>query len=88
MAQALMRVLGESFHPKKSGLYLRQRDGAGFILASSDGDSEVLPATIGEDNALAQYFADHPQPFVEEGSGSTAEPQSTRDLEHKQRPAA
>jgi hypothetical protein len=87
MANALMRVLGDSFHPKRVALYLRQRDGSGFILSASNG-VEKLPVACTDDDALVQYLSNHPQPFVRDSEESMAEPLSTRDLHHKGRPAA
>ena len=78
MAEALMRVLGESFHPKSAALYLRSRDGSGFVPMAFLGKS--APEPMGEDNPLSKYFADHSQPFVQDLPSETGAPQSTRRL--------
>jgi len=65
MAQSLVRVLDDTFHPKSAGLYLRARDGMGFVLASRDANGN-LPQLMAENNPLTNYFSDHPQPFVQQ----------------------
>jgi len=76
MAEALMRVLGESFHPKSAALYLRSRDGSGFTPVAFLGQS--APESMGEDNPLSKYFADHSQPFVQDLPSEMGAPHSTR----------
>lgn len=86
MAQALMRVLQESFHPKSGALYLKSREGTGYVPTAAWGDRPV--GRMAEENALALYFADHPQPFVQEMPQNLGEPADTRNLPHKERNAA
>lgn len=80
MGQALMRVLGESFHPKSAALYLRSRDGSGFTPVAFQGES--APESMAEDNPLSKYFVDHSQPFVQDLPSETGAPQSTRQAPH------
>ncbi len=86
MGQALMRVLSETLHPKAGVLYLRSRDGSGFaaIASSGNGPHEKMP----EDNPLARYFTDHPQPFVQEMPEDLGKPRNTRNMPHKERNTA
>jgi len=83
MAQALIRVLNEALHPKAVGLYLRARDGSGFERVS-DAGSSMLPARMEEDNDLASYFKDHPQPFVQDMSSDVGQSYSTRLREDRE----
>jgi hypothetical protein len=62
MVDSLMRVLGDTLHPKSAAIYLRSRDGDGFVLMSNKESS--LPSQMPESNPLTDYFTDHPQPFV------------------------
>jgi len=78
MAGALMRVLGDTLHPKSMGLFLRARDGSGFVLASGLGQ-QTLPVRVTEDNELADYFRDHPQPFVQDLPSDLGQSRSTRE---------
>ena len=87
MGQALLHVIDEALHPKLGALYLRSRDGSGFVRVSATGLGE-LPPRMEDDNQLASYFKDHPQPFVQDASDSTAESHNTRGLTHTGRPAA
>ncbi len=77
MAQSLIRVLGDTLHPKSSALYLRSRDGNGFVLASQQGGID-LPITMAESNVLTNYFVDHPQPFVQQDLPIEGESLDTR----------
>jgi hypothetical protein len=65
MAQSLIRVLADTLHPKSTALYLRARDGDGFVLISNQLNGQ-LPERMPESNALASFFADHPQPFIQQ----------------------
>jgi hypothetical protein len=86
MAEALMRVLVETLHPKSGALFVRTRDGRAFAAMSPWGETR-LPTPMAEDNPLANYFKDHPQPFVQEtptdlgSSRSTRAPKSVTRLE-------
>lgn len=80
MGAALMRVLGESFHPKSAALYLRSRDGAGFTPVAFQG--QIAPESMAEENPLSKYFTDHSQPFVQDLPSETGAPQSTRKASH------
>ena len=84
MAQALMRVLQDTLHPKVGALYLKSREGSGFLPTGAWGNRWELP--MPEDNPLARYFSDHPQPFVQEEE--TGASRSTRNAGHKERNAA
>lgn len=77
MGNALMRVLGDTVHPKLGVLYLRSRDGLGFVPVSKVGDGKTFER-LADDNPLARYFADHPQPFVQEVYSDVATPKDTR----------
>jgi len=77
MGQALIHVLEETLHPKGGALYLRSKDGSGFSRVSSIGTFD-LPERMDEENELARYFKDHPQPFIREVSDEVAESRSTR----------
>lgn len=79
MSDALMRVLNETLHPKHGALYLRRKDGGGFHRVSSLGDIP-LREIMAEDNTLAMYFVDHPQPFVQDLPENAAESHNTRQL--------
>jgi len=83
MGKALQQVLMETFHPKNGVLYVRSRDGAGFSAATQWGEmpAELIP----EDNAMARYFLDHPQPFLPDLSGDVGMPLNTRDTEERGR---
>jgi two-component system, CAI-1 autoinducer sensor kinase/phosphatase CqsS len=63
MAEALIRVLSDTLHPKSTALYLKARDGNGFMLVSEKSNSN-LPDVMPENNPLQNYFSDHPQPFA------------------------
>jgi hypothetical protein len=76
MGEALMRVLGDSFHPKTATLYLKSRNGSGFLPVAFVG--ETKPERMEEDNPLSLYFADHSQPFVQDLPSEIGTPQSTR----------
>ena len=77
MAGSLMRVIEDALHPKGKALYLRVRDGVGFVRVSRD-DVPALPYRMGEDNELVQYFLDHPQPFVVDLDSDFGASRSTR----------
>ena len=77
MGGALMHVLEETLHPKGGALFLRAREGSGFVRVSSMG-SAALPDQMEEDNELAKYFKDHPQPFVQDLSDELGKSRSTR----------
>jgi len=85
MSQALMRVLQESLHPKVGVLYLKSREGSGFVPTGAWGSQagSLMP----DDNPLARYFVAHPQPFVQDLSDELGESRSTR-LENKREDAA
>jgi hypothetical protein len=82
MAEALMRVLADALHPQGKALYLRARDGDGFVRVSAD--SAALPERMGEKNELARYFMDHPQPFVQDLASDFGSPRSTRFNEKRE----
>lgn len=63
MGEALIRVMGEALHPKSSVLFLKSRDGTGFVPVSHFGESGVIDR-LSDDGPLASYFRDHPQPFI------------------------
>ena len=75
---ALMRVLGESFHPKSGALYLRSRDGNGFTPMAFLGPN--APKPMEEDNPLVNTYAESSSTFPA-GSSLRTEglSQSTRD---------
>lgn len=77
LAGALMRVLGDTFHPKSTALYLKGRYTTHFSRMASLGDP-VFPDEMSSDNPLASYFADHSQPFLLDSSGHAGAPHSTR----------
>jgi hypothetical protein len=77
MGGALIHVLNETLHPKGGALYLRSKDGGGFTQVSSFGEYD-LPVRMDEDNELARYFKDHPQPFIRDMSDDVAESRNTR----------
>lgn len=83
MAEALMRVLGGTFHPKSMALYLCSADGNGFSLAAGEKPS-AFPPGMPSDNALAAYLQDHPQPFVNDRPADIGETKDTRRLERKE----
>lgn len=84
MGMSLMRVLSETLHPKSVALYLKSRDGDGFVCASSV-NGEKLPNHVEDSNALPNYFKDHPQPFVQQDSPSeSGETLDTRGPSRKQ----
>lgn len=76
MAQALMRVLQESLHPKVGVLYLKSREGGGFVPTGAWGSQAGDP--MPDDNPLARYFTAHPQPFVQDVTDELGESRSTR----------
>ena len=78
-----MRVIEETLHPKGGALFLRSRDGTGFVRVSDMGDLPV-PARIDEDSPLTVYFKDHPQPFVRDITDDLARPRSTRNQEERE----
>lgn len=84
MASALMRVLGETLHPKSGALYLRARDGNGFQQMSLMGPVP-LPSRLPEDCAIARYCQAHPLPFVHVAWSEEGTPLDTRRLDHKER---
>lgn len=84
MGEALTRVLGEALHPKSAALFLRARDGNGFVRLSQEREASSFPNLIAESNPLVQYFVDHPQPFVQDLPSEVGEPQNTRTLERKE----
>jgi hypothetical protein len=65
MAQSLIRVLAETLHPKSAALYLRARDGNGFVLVT-DRNLGTVVDQMPEMNPLSNYFKDHPRPFVQQ----------------------
>jgi hypothetical protein len=77
MSGVLMRVLEEALHPKGAALFLRSRDGNGYMCMSNIGSS-ALPTSMADDNPLAAYFKDHPQPFVQDLASDVAKSRSTR----------
>jgi hypothetical protein len=83
MGGALMRVIEEALHPKAGALYLRSPDGIGFTKVSSVGFA-ALPQRMTEDNELARYFRDHPQPFVQDLTSDLGQSQSTRIKEERE----
>jgi hypothetical protein len=83
MAEALMRVLGETLHPKVGALYLRARARPGYVPAAKWGECSL--ERMEEDNPLTRYFADHPQPFVQDAPAEVATPRSTRNVTPKSR---
>jgi hypothetical protein len=83
MGGALMHVLDETLHPKGGALFLKSRDGGGFTRVSSLGES-VLPLRMEEDNELARYFKDHPQPFIQDMSDDIGQSLSTREKEDRE----
>jgi len=78
MAEALLKVLGDSLHPKYAALYLRSREGNNFnrILQT---EKSTFPDLMNEDNALPKYFVDHPQPFVQDLPSGLSDIHDTRD---------
>lgn len=84
MCAALMRVLGETLHPKSGVLYLRSRDGTTFTPMSPFGVANENER-ITEDSPLSRYFMDHPQPFIQELGNDTGLPQSTRRRSDEER---
>jgi hypothetical protein len=86
MGQALVNVLQATLHPKMGALYLKSRDGSGYIPAAAwgEGSNGLMP----EDNPLARYFLDHPQPFVQEIAEDMGASQDTRTGSHKERKVA
>jgi hypothetical protein len=83
MANALMRVITEALHPKVGALYLRAPDKNGFIRAA-DPASELLPVRMDEDNPLAVYFHNHPQPFIQDLISEEGHSESTRLKEERE----
>jgi two-component system, NtrC family, sensor kinase len=77
MAESLVRVLGETLHPKSVALYLRARDGDGFVQVTKSVEAG-LPSKMPESNPLTDYFRDHPQPFVQEPPSESGETLDTR----------
>jgi hypothetical protein len=77
MGDALMHVISEALHPKGGALYLRSRQGAGFVRVSGVGSTN-LPARMEEDNVLGSYFKDHPQPFVQDLPTDVGQSHDTR----------
>jgi hypothetical protein len=84
MAEALMRVLTDTLHPKSGALYLRTRDGSGFSAVSPWGNIS-LPPLMSEENPLTSYFLNHPQPFIQDAVSELGSPQSTRRSSSKER---
>jgi hypothetical protein len=83
MVDSLVRVLGDTLHPKSAAIYLRARDGDGFMLLSKNVTG--LPVKMEENNPLANYFADHSQPFVRQDLGeNAAESLDTRRPQRKE----
>jgi hypothetical protein len=81
MAQALMRVLVDTLHPKCGVLYVRSKGEGGFSAVSPWGNSD-FPKHMAEDNPLTNYFRDHPQPFVQDSPdhlGSSRETRNARE---------
>ena len=76
MGAALQQVLKETFHPKNGALYVRSRDGSGFLPVTQWGATESH--MLNEDNPLARYFIDRPQPFLQDLSGNTGKSRDTR----------
>ncbi len=76
MAQALMKVLRETLHPKVGVLYLKSNQGSGFMPTAAWGDNSQEP--LSDDSPLARYFVDHPQPFVQDMPSNMGQSQSTR----------
>jgi len=85
MGQALQNVLMETFHPKSGMLFLRSKDSSGFIPVTMWGSMTVLH--LPEDNALMKYFADHPQPFVQDLPTGSGSPRDTRTIYAQRRPS-
>jgi hypothetical protein len=83
MGSVLLRVIEEALHPKGGALFLRARDGSGFVPIASVGSS-ALPERMDEYNGLAQYFKEHPQPFVQDMSESIGRSESTRLKEERE----
>ncbi len=79
LAAALMRVLGETFHPKNAALYLKGRYTNSYSRMS-DLERKTLPDEMPADNPLSLYFADHSQPFMLDSSGEAGSSRSTRHL--------
>ena len=77
MGKALMRVIAEALHPKSGALYLRAPDRNGFVRISDQGPSH-LPERMDEENVLALYFRNHPQPFVQDMAAEMGRSHSTR----------
>ena len=77
MGGALMHVLDDTLHPKGGALFLRSREGGGFTRVSSLGSS-ALPERMEEENELARYFKDHPQPFIQDMADDIGQSLSTR----------
>jgi len=77
MAQSLIRVLGDTLHPKSVALYLRSRDGSGFVLVSKR-EKGNFPDVMTESNPLTNYFMDHPQPFIQDLPSEIGETVDTR----------
>jgi len=63
MGVALQQVLMETFHPKMGALFVRSKDGAGFTPVAQ---WELNMNHLNDDNPLARYFLDHPQPFLQD----------------------
>jgi len=77
MGGALMHVIEDALHPKCGALFLRSREGNGFVRVSGIGETE-LPLRMDDENELAKYCKDHPQPFVQDGSEDVGKSRSTR----------
>jgi hypothetical protein len=86
MAQALVHVLQETLHPKGGALYLKSRDGMGFVPTAAWGNQNK--EHISDVNPLASYFVDHTQPFVQEIADDMGSPMDTRKVTNNNRSAA
>lgn len=87
MARSLIRVLGDTLHPKSAAIYLRSREGDGFALISEKGANNI-PERMPENNPLTNYFIDHPQPFIQQDlPAEIGEPVDTRRPPRKEEAA-
>lgn len=77
MGGALLQVINQTLYPKVGALFLRSPDGNGFTKVSVVGTGS-LPEHMAEDNELARYFKNHPQPFVQDIDSDVARSHSTR----------
>ncbi len=83
MADALLKVLGDSLHPKSAVLYLRSREGNHFNRISQTGQIS-FPESMNDDDALPNFFVDHAQPFVQDTPTGMADAQDTRRPQRKE----